>query len=305
MGATMAGSAGEAEAGVRRASGAAPSAVQLAHGAEGAAPEGGTPAVVEAPVLYEKRGAAAWLTLNRPHRLNAVNQAMYEALVSAVRAAEHDEEVRVVLVTGSGRAFCSGADLQAHAESELTRKDRRRYARSAQDANLALQRCAKPVVAAVNGHAVGAGLELALSCDFIIVASEAKLRFPELALGTFVGGGVTYTLPERVGVTRAKELLLLGDFFSGDSAAAMGLANRCVPGGEVIRVATALAERLAMQAPVPMALARRLLRRSRRLGRRAAALAETRALVQCMGTEDWKEGLRAFSEKRAPRYTGR
>jgi enoyl-CoA hydratase len=245
------------------------------------------------------------LTLNRPDRLNAVSERLYGALLDGVRRAEKDESVRAVVVTGSGRAFCAGADLKAHAESEAGLKQRRRYARAAERANRALQRCSKPVIAAVNGHAVGGGLELALSCDFMIVAAEAKLRFPELSLGTFVGGGVSYTLPERVGVTRARELLLLGDFFSGTDAAATGLANRAVASAHVATVSAALAERLAAQAPIPLRLARRLLRRAQRMGRGAVMAAETRALVQCMGTEDWKEGVVAFREKRPPRYTGR
>ncbi len=257
------------------------------------------------PVLYEVRGTGAWLTLNRPARLNAVNEALYDALMTGIRQAEDDAAVRVVVMTGAGRAFCAGADLKAHAEAEPALKQRRSYARSAERANRALQRCSKPTVAAVNGHAIGAGLELALSCDFMIVATEAKLRFPELALGTFFGGGVLYTLPERVGLSRARELLFLGDFFSGAEAAAMGLANRAVAIAHVASVATALADRLAAQAPIPLELARRLLRRSRRMGRDAVMAAETRALMRCFESEDWKEGMVAFREKRPPRYTGR
>jgi enoyl-CoA hydratase len=261
---------------------------------------------VEAPpVLAERRGAVAWLVLNRPERLNAVSLPLYESLMDAIRRVARDDDVRAVVITGAGRAFCAGADLKAHAEADPTMKERRRYARLAARANRALQRCAKPVIAAVNGHAIGGGLEMALSCDFIIVASEAKLRLPELALGTFVGGGVLQTLPERVGMTRARELLLLGDFITGADAAEIGLANRSVPAAHVGRVVTALAERLASQAPIPMRLARGLLRRSRRMGRRALMDAEVRGLVRCMGTEDWKEGLVAFREKRSPRYAGR
>ncbi|MGD8277984.1 MAG: enoyl-CoA hydratase/isomerase family protein [Gemmatimonadota bacterium] len=182
---------------------------------------------------------------------------------------------------------------------------RKRSGRSGSGANLALQRCRKPVIAAVNGPAVGAGLELALSCDFILVATDAKLRFPELALGTFVGGGVTHTLPERVGMARARELLLLGDFFSGEQAAAIGLANRAAPAEQIAELAAALAERLARQAPIPVAHAKRLLRRARRLSRRGLMAEEARALAECMGTEDWKEGIAAQREKRAPGYEGR
>jgi enoyl-CoA hydratase len=120
-----------------------------------------------------------------------------------------------------------------------------------------------------------------------------------------VGGGVTYTLPERVGMARARELLLLGDFFTGEQAAGLGLANRATPAGQVPELAAALAERLARQAPVPVAHAKRLLRRARRLSRRGLMAEEARALAECMGTEDWKEGIAAHREKRAPEYRGR
>jgi enoyl-CoA hydratase/carnithine racemase len=262
-------------------------------------------ASMESPVIVERRGAASWLTLHRPDRLNAVSQPLYEQLVEVVADAESDDAVRVLVVTGAGRAFCAGADLKAHAAAERSDRERRDYARAAQRANLALQRCRKPVIAAVNGAAIGAGLELALSCDFILVAADAKLRFPELALGTFVGGGVTHTLPERVGMARARALLMLGDFFTGEQAAAMGLANRAAPADHIPELATALAERLARQAPIPMAHAKRLLRRARRLGRRQLMAAEARALADCMGTQDWKEGIAAQREKRAPDYHGR
>jgi len=257
------------------------------------------------PVKVERRGEVAWLTLNRPDRLNAVNLELYVGLTEAVRGVDRDEGIRAIVLTGAGRAFCAGADLKAHAGSTMTQRQRRRYARWAQRANLALQRSRKPVVAAVHGPAVGAGLELALSCDFIIVAAEARLRLPEVSLATFVGGGVTYTLPERVGMTHAKELILLGDFFTGERAAQIGLANRVVPAAEVHSAAVDLADRLARQAPMSVALAKRLLRRASRSGRRAAMEAEARALERCMATDDWMEGILAFREKRPPRYTGR
>jgi enoyl-CoA hydratase len=257
----------------------------------------------EEPVLIERRGPVLWLTLNRPHRLNAVSLPLYRGLVRAL--AEVDEDVRVVVLTGAGRAFCAGADLKAHAEQPLTAKQRRSYVRAAQRANLLLQRGPRPVIAAVNGPAIGGGLELALSCDFIVVASDARLRLPEIALGTFVGGGVTYTLPERVGMARARELLLLGEFFTGEQAEAMGLANRAVAAARVQATALEMAGKLAAMAPVSMTLARRLLRRARRMSRRQLLEAEARALETCMSTDDWREGVIAHREKRTPRYTGR
>ncbi|MGH7477578.1 MAG: enoyl-CoA hydratase/isomerase family protein [Longimicrobiales bacterium] len=260
--------------------------------------------ITAALVLTSTDGAVLSLTLNRPDRLNAVTRELYESLRAAVRRAAGDEAVRSLILTGAGRAFCAGADVKAHAERPLPPRARRRYARAAQRANLSLQRCVKPVVAAVNGAAVGAGLELALSCDFIVVAEDAQLRLPELALGTFFGGGVAHTLPQRVGLTRAKELLFLGDFFSGRDAVAIGLANAAVPREAVPAAALALAQRLAELAPVPLRRAKELLHRAPHLSRRAVLREEARALRACMATGDWAEGLAAQREQRSARYTG-
>jgi enoyl-CoA hydratase len=256
-------------------------------------------------VLMEWHGSVLQLTLNRPHRLNAVSFELYGELIAAVRSAADDAQLRAIVLTGAGRAFCAGADLKAHAESDRTRKQRQRYARAAQRACLALQRSPLPVIAAVNGPAIGAGLELALSCDLVVVAQDARLRLPELALGTFVGGALTQILPERVGMTRAKELLLLGDFFTGDQAFAWNLVNYAVPAGHVMNTAFDLAERMAANAPLSLRFAKRLLRRARRMSRRAVMAAEVNALQRCMESQDWKEGVLAFQEKRAPQYQGR
>ena len=262
------------------------------------------PTPIADPVLAAREGAVLWLTLNRPSRLNAVNLPLYEALAAAITSADGDPDVRAIVLTGAGRAFCAGADLAAHAEGPRPADERRRYARAAQRANRALQRSTRPVIAAVNGAAVGAGLELALSCDIIVVASDAKLRLPELALGTFCGGGVAHTLPQRVGAGRARALLYLGDFFTGAAAAAMGLAETAVPAEAVAETARVVARRLAERAPVSLRLAKRLLSRAPRMSRSAVMRAEERALIECMGTADWKEGVAAAREKRTPRFTG-
>jgi enoyl-CoA hydratase len=257
------------------------------------------------PLLVAYEDDIVRLTLNRPDRLNAVSAPLYDALVRALENAGADARVRAIVLTGAGRAFCVGADLKAHAGPEPTRRDRRRYVALAQRANRAVQTCAKPVVAAVNGHAIGAGLELALSADLVVVAREAKLRLPEIAIGTFVGGGLTYTLPQRVGMARAKEILLLGEFLTPDDALAYGLVNRVVPAADVADTAHDLAGRLARRAPIPMRRARQLLGRALRWPASRALRAEADALLACMETEDWREGVRAFEERRDPVFRGR
>lgn len=257
------------------------------------------------PLLTRRDGSILTLTLNRPDRLNAVSLPLYRSLLDALTAVEEDGDVRAVVLTGAGRAFCVGADLKAHGEGRAPRPVREEYVRTAQEVNRAIQTLPLPVVAAVNGHAIGAGLELSLSADFAVVAAGAKLRLPEVSLGTFVGGGLTYRLVGRVGDLRARELVLLGRFFRGEEAAEMGLVNEAVPAEEVVGRARSLAEELAAKAPIPMRLAKELLDRAPLLDRSDALEAEARALLHCMETEDWEEGVRAFHEDRPPSFTGR
>ena len=256
------------------------------------------------PVLVERDEAVAVLTLNRPERLNAVSPDLYRVLKQALDDIESDRDVRVVVLTGAGRGFCVGADLKSRSEGPMSAEARRDYIGLAQTVNAGLQHSRVPVVAAVNGHAIGAGLELALSADFILVARDAKLRLPEVALGTFVGGGVTYRLPRRVGDLKARELILAGDFFSGEDAATMGLASRALPAEDVLAAALVLAKELALKAPLSMTAAKRLLNRSRDMTSEEAMAEEADALDAIMESEDWGEGVRAFAEKRPPRFLG-
>lgn len=259
----------------------------------------------EAPVLVDRDGPVLRLTLNRPHRLNAVSRPLYEGLIEALDAADGDGDIRCIVLTGAGRAFCAGADLKAHAAGPPDEDERARYIDAAQRANHRLQTVSQPVVAAVNGAAVGGGLELALSCDLIVVADDAKLRLPEVALGTFIGGGVAYTLVERVGVAKARELIYFGDFFSGADAVRMGLANRSVAASEVLDTALEWAERLAERAPRSMSAAKRLIGHAADRTRADVMDEERAALDDIFGTEDWAEGIAAHREGRPPRYTGR
>lgn len=262
------------------------------------------PGPADVPVLSRRDGPVLVLTLHRPDRLNAVSLPLSELLLDELTTANRDPEVRCVVLTGAGRAFCVGADLKAHGEGPPDGEERVRYVRTAQRVNEVIQLGDTPVVAAVNGHAIGGGLEMALSADFMIVSDEAKLRFPEVALGTFVGGGTVYTLAERVGVVKARELVYLGDFFRGSEAAAMGVAWRSVPTDQVLPEALALARRLAERAPRSLARAKQLIGPAGAIPRNEALQREAEALLEIFGTRDWAEGVAAFHEKRAPRYTG-
>ncbi|MEE8148758.1 MAG: enoyl-CoA hydratase/isomerase family protein, partial [Longimicrobiales bacterium] len=252
--------------------------------------------LVEAPLAIAQ--------LHRPERMNAVSLPLYQALENVLRSIADDRSVRAAVLTGSGRAFCVGADLQAHGSGELSAEQRQAYVAAAQLFNRRIQTLPKPIVAAVNGHAIGAGLELALSCDFIVVAADAKLRLPELSLGTFVGGGVMYTLAQRVGVAKARELIMLGEFILAGDAVAMGLANRSVPAEETLDTSKQIAVALAAKAPISMALAKELLDKAQHLDPDRVLELETEALLKCMGTHDWREGVQAFKEKREPAFSG-
>tara|TARA_R110002094_G_scaffold10330_16_gene20216 strand:+ start:718 stop:1620 length:903 start_codon:yes stop_codon:yes gene_type:complete len=255
-------------------------------------------------LLVTREQATACLTMQRPDRLNAVTQQLYEELIAGLADASADPTVRAVVLTGAGRAFCVGADLKNHGSGAPDEAERRRYAQFGQDAAEAIMRCDKPVIAAINGHAIGAGLELALACDLSVVAEDAKLRFPELGLGTFVGGGTTITLLERVGMTRAKQLLLLGRFFSGRDAQAWGICNESAASDKVLAHAKTMAEEVANMAPRSVAFAKRLLLQAREQTLTQALAAEADALAACMGSKDWQEGIDAFRDKRPPNFTG-
>lgn len=253
-------------------------------------------------IQQHQRGSTLTLTLHRPERLNAVNETLYQQLHAGLRRADEDPAVRTVVLRGAGRAFCVGADLKAHAGAERSIADRQAYAELAAEVIRTITTIGTPVVAAVHGYAIGAGAELACSADFLIVTDETILAFPELSLGTYVGGGVTARLPQLVGLARARELLFTGRRFTGAEAATWGLAHQAVAAAELAEATTTLADRLANAAPVPTALLKTQLSDQRRFD--DALRAEVDALVECMGTADWAEGVAAFAQRRTPVFQG-
>jgi enoyl-CoA hydratase len=254
-------------------------------------------------LLYSLADGVAEIRLNRPQRLNAVTQQLYDELNDALGRAEADREARVVLLTGEGRAFCVGADLKEH-KAGRTAFDRRQYLQGEQIVCKRLMTLKRPVVAAVNGYALGAGAELAIASDFLLMAESAQIGLPEISIGNFLGGGVTLLLPRLVGLAKARELVFLGERIKGQEAVRIGLANRVFPDEGFLDAAREFAQRIATKAPFSMQLAKEQLNFAAENTLDAALRAELEGMVFVGTTKDWQEGVDAFAEKRAPVFKG-
>lgn len=239
-------------------------------------------------------GGVLEIRLDRPERLNAVSEELYADLHRAIDAAD-GAGVGAVLLHGAGRAFCAGADLKAHATRERTQQERVAYVWAGQRACHRLQTLPVPVVAAVQGHAIGAGAELALSADLVVCAADATLRFPEVELGTFVGGGITARLPQLVGLARAKALIFLGQPVTAAQLHALGVALDVVEPEDLLDRARQLSQRLAALPPRSLRHAKALLNRGATSGVEEMLTAEAEALLACMVTADWTAGVDGFA----------
>ena len=254
-------------------------------------------------VRYEVDSGIATITLDRPDALNALDAALKRELLAAFRAAGRDREVRVVVLTGAGRAFCAGQDLR-----ETTGPDVAPLSSVLRDAYhpliLAMRRLDKPIVGAVNGVAAGAGVSLALACDLRLAADAASFVLAFGRVGLVPDSGSTWFLPRLVGPARAAELALLGEPLTAVDAERWGLVNRVVPAADLAEAARAVAARLAGAAPRALALTKRALDRSFETDLEAQLELEA-ALQGIAGrTADHREGVAAFLEKRPPRFTG-
>lgn len=213
----------------------------------------------EAPLLYETRDGVAWLTLNRPHVLNALNLAMRDALWEALDAAAHDPDVGVVILRGAGdRAFSAGADLNDFGTAPSA--DHSRRARIERDLWTRLYTLAKPTIAAVHGYALGAGCEMALLCDLRIAAEDARFGLPEVSLGYVPSAGGSQTLPRLVGTSRAAEMVITGEQIDAQRALDYGLVEQVVPRSALYSTAGALAQRILEHPSDAVAAVRRSLR---------------------------------------------
>jgi 2-(1,2-epoxy-1,2-dihydrophenyl)acetyl-CoA isomerase len=260
-------------------------------------------------VLQATDNAVSWITLNRPEAMNALLPEQREHIIGLLEAASADPDIRAVVLTATGRAFCAGADLRggsAGTGGERVPGDvARTIQRGAQRLVAAVLDCEKPVIAAVNGIAAGLGAHLAFACDLVLAAESARFIEVFVRRGLVPDGGGAYLLPRLIGAQRAKELMFFGDDLPAADAERLGLVNRVVPADDLNKTARAWAERLASGPTRALALTKQLVNSSSDADRATAFAAEAAAQELNMTTADALEGVQAFAERRAPHFRGR
>jgi enoyl-CoA hydratase len=267
-------------------------------------PEAPTAVLNLANVLYETKGAIAYVTVNRPKVLNALNTVTWADLRRAFKQAHDDDAVRGVILTGSGdKAFIAGADIGELAHASAI--DAERSSRSGQEVLNLVENLGKPVVAAVNGFALGGGCETAMACTIRIAVEHAKFGQPEVKLGLLPGGGGTQRLPRLVGKGRALQLILSGGMISAQEAFRIGLVNEVVPAADLIPRAEAILKEIAANAPLAVKFALDATNKGMDTSQSEGFALEASYFGLCAGTEDKKEGTSAFLQKRPVQFHGR
>ena len=255
-------------------------------------------------IRYDIDGFTAVITLAREKALNALNRKLVNELTWALREADGDARLRVVIVTGAGeKAFAAGADIAEMAA--FSPLEARAFAELGHGVGELIARMKKPVIAAVNGFALGGGCELAMACDFIYAADRAKFAQPEVNLGVMCGFGGSQRLPRRIGAARAMELILTGDTLSADEAFRLGLVNKVVPAAELLTEAKKCAEKIAAKGPIAIELSKRAVHAAAELPITEGNRLERELFALTFSTADQKEGMRAFVEKRPARFEGK
>jgi len=255
-------------------------------------------------VLYEKKGGIAYVTLNRPKVLNALNTPTWKDLRAAFQDARDDVAVRGVILTGAGdKAFIAGADIGELAQ--VTAVGAEQSSRFGQEVLDLVENLGKPVIAAVNGFALGGGCETAMACTIRIAVENAKFGQPEIRLGLVPGGGGTQRLPRLVGKGRALQLILTGEMISAQEAYRIGLVNEIAPASDLIKRAEAIIRQIASNAPIAAKFALDAVNKGMEASQSEGSLLEASYFGLCAATEDKKEGTSAFLEKRTPQFRGR
>jgi enoyl-CoA hydratase len=255
-------------------------------------------------LLYEKEGGIGIVTINRPESLNALNGEVYTELYELFQGIEDDAEVRVVIITGSGeKAFVSGSDImemQPQSSTEING-----FAEKCRRASDRIYNLSKPVIAAINGYALGGGCELTMCCDLRIASEKARFGQPEINLAIIPGGGGTQRLTRLIGMTRAKELLYTGDMIDASTALNMGLVNKVVPPDSLMTEAKELAGKLLTKSGRILSLIKKATTSGASMSLSEGLDLEVQCFALCFATEDQKEGMKAFMEKRKPEYKNR
>lgn len=254
-------------------------------------------------ITLERRGAVAILTINRPDKLNALNRQVHAEAVRALDELKHDESVRVLVITGSGeKAFVAGADIKEFRDqTPITQRDQF-YERTLFNS---IDTFPKPVIAMINGFCLGGGNELALACDLRICSEHAKFSQPEINLGLIPGGGGTQRLTRLIGEGRAMEIALTGDMIDAQTAYTFGLVNHVYPAVELEEKTMELANKIAEKAPIALQLAKEAVKFASRSNLDEGLRREVDLFALCFSTEDKKEGVSAFLEKRKPVFKGK
>lgn len=258
-------------------------------------------------LLYEKTGNISTLTLNRPDKLNALNLELFDEILLALKAINEDDEVRAVILTGAGRAFCAGADLGMiqNLGKENFMPKFRRLIQKVQAVTNAIEGLDKPVIGAINGAAIGGGFDIAVACDIRLASEAAVFSEAFIRLGLVPDMGATFRLPRLVGLARAKEIILTGDTLSPAEAERIGLVNRVVPPNQLMEEAQRWAKKVAGGPPLAIKAAKQLLNNAASTDLHSALADEMLAQCQLITTQDHQEGIKAFLEKSSPNFQGR
>jgi enoyl-CoA hydratase len=262
-------------------------------------------------IILRREEHVAWLIFNRPDRLNAMTIETWQIMGKHLAALSEDRSVRCLVLAGEGRAFLAGhdvAEIREHNElmaaGKLSPAQLREWQKALQNTTRHMRLAPFPVIAAVQGYAVGAGCEVVFAADLVVAGRGAKFGFPEVNIGVTITNGGCFFVPRKIGLAKARELAYTGEFIDAGEAHRLGLVNRVVPDGEERAEAQRLARRIASRAPVAVQLHKSMIDRGLESSLESVLAFETEALVQTAMTKDNLEGTNAFFEKREPRFTG-
>lgn len=254
-------------------------------------------------IILENKDGLGYLTLNRPEVYNAISQELIDEVRDALDTVDKDEEIKVLIITGAGKGFQAGADIREL--STMKPMDILRWNEGVVRINAAVEKLRQPVIAAINGVAMGGGLELALSCTLRIATENAKMGLPEVKLGIIPGTGGTQRLPRLIGKGRAYEMLLTGDPVDAQQAYNIGLVNKVVPKGDAVAAAEEMARKIMANGPIAIEMCKDSVEIGMDLPMEHAVQYSQKNCITCFSTEDMKEGTSAFIEKRNANFRGK